>query len=115
MIKKEGWEDRVTLVFADMRVWQAPDQADILVSELLGSFGDNELRWRLREGPARERGGSALPTSLASHPFLACSQPRVSGWRTAVPQGGGRQHSPVLHELPGARDVPQALQRRQEL
>lgn len=27
----------------DMRFWDAPQLADILVSELLGSFGDNEL------------------------------------------------------------------------
>ncbi len=26
-----------------MREWEAPEKADILVSELLGSFGDNEL------------------------------------------------------------------------
>lgn len=31
------------MVPADMREWEAPEQADILVSELLGSFGDNEL------------------------------------------------------------------------
>lgn len=33
----------MTVVPADMREWEAPEQADILVSELLGSFGDNEL------------------------------------------------------------------------
>ncbi|KAG0253627.1 hypothetical protein DFQ27_007291 [Actinomortierella ambigua] len=37
----------VTYVFTakdnDMRTWNAPEKADILVSELLGSFGDNEL------------------------------------------------------------------------
>lgn len=27
----------------DMREWAAPEKADIIVSELLGSFGDNEL------------------------------------------------------------------------
>jgi hypothetical protein len=26
-----------------MREWKAPEKADILVSELLGSFGDNEV------------------------------------------------------------------------
>lgn len=26
-----------------MREWAAPEKADIIVSELLGSFGDNEL------------------------------------------------------------------------
>lgn len=28
---------------SDMRDWNPPEKADILVSELLGSFGDNEL------------------------------------------------------------------------
>ena len=39
----EQWGDRVTIVSCDMRDWDAPEKADILVSELLGSFGDNEL------------------------------------------------------------------------
>ena len=39
----EEWGDLVTIVSSDMRDWEAPEKADILVSELLGSFGDNEL------------------------------------------------------------------------
>src|SRR3954469_17001167 len=38
-----AWGDRVVVVSSDMRVWKAPEKCDILVSELLGSFGDNEL------------------------------------------------------------------------
>jgi len=38
----EGW-DPVEIVSCDMRFWEAPAKADIMVSELLGSFGDNEL------------------------------------------------------------------------
>lgn len=37
------WGDVVTIVACDMREWSAPEKSDILVSELLGSFGDNEL------------------------------------------------------------------------
>ena len=37
------WGDKVTVVSSDMRAWTAPEKADIIVSELLGSFGDNEL------------------------------------------------------------------------
>jgi len=37
------WGSQVTVVSSDMRLWKAPEKADILVSELLGSFGDNEL------------------------------------------------------------------------
>lgn len=38
----ERWKD-VVIVHEDMRVWNPPELCDILVSELLGSFGDNEL------------------------------------------------------------------------
>lgn len=41
--KFEEWGDQVTVVSSDMREWAAPEKADIIVSELLGSFGDNEL------------------------------------------------------------------------
>ena len=44
MIEEEGLADRVTLISGDMRKINARDlQGDILMSELLGSFGDNEL------------------------------------------------------------------------
>ena len=42
-IGESTWKGRVTVVAGDMRHWKAPEQCDILVSELLGSFGDNEL------------------------------------------------------------------------
>jgi protein arginine N-methyltransferase 5 len=42
-MNKEVWNDRVTVVWTDMREWKTEERADILVSELLGSFGDNEL------------------------------------------------------------------------
>lgn len=37
------WAGRVHIVTGDMRVWQPEVQFDIVISELLGSFGDNEL------------------------------------------------------------------------
>ncbi|XP_020262036.1 protein arginine N-methyltransferase 5-like isoform X2 [Asparagus officinalis] len=43
LIRMEGWDNMVTIISSDMRCWDAPEKADILVSELLGSFGDNEL------------------------------------------------------------------------
>lgn len=42
-MKLDSWGDQVTIVSCDMRYWNAPEKADIIVSELLGSFGDNEL------------------------------------------------------------------------
>jgi hypothetical protein len=48
-----SWGSRVTVVSSDMRVWKAPEKCDILVSELLGSFGDNELSPECLDGAQR--------------------------------------------------------------
>ncbi len=40
---REDWGNKVSLIHTDMREWQPDGWIDILVSELLGSFGDNEL------------------------------------------------------------------------
>ncbi len=42
-LKEDKWGDRVTVIQTDMREWSSKVKADIIVSELLGSFGDNEL------------------------------------------------------------------------
>lgn len=41
-IRSERWTN-VTLIASDMRDWDPVEKADVMVSELLGSFGDNEL------------------------------------------------------------------------
>ena len=41
-ILTENWTN-VQVIHSDMRTWTPPELADILVSELLGSWGDNEL------------------------------------------------------------------------
>lgn len=38
----DGW-DKVQLIFGDMRDFVPKEPADLIISELLGSFGDNEL------------------------------------------------------------------------
>ena len=35
LVKLEGWENVVTIVSCDMRLWNAPEKADILVREYL--------------------------------------------------------------------------------
>lgn len=52
-MKDEMWGDLVEVVSCDMRLWVAPEKADILVSELLGSFGDNELSPECLDGAQR--------------------------------------------------------------
>jgi protein arginine N-methyltransferase 5 len=68
LVKMEGWEDVVTIISCDMRFWNAPEQADILVSELLGSFGDNELSPECLDGAQRflKPDGISIPSSYTS-------------------------------------------------
>ena len=64
-----GWKGRVCVVAKDMRRWRAPEAADVLVSELLGSFGDNELSPECLDGAQRflKRGtGVSIPASYTS-------------------------------------------------
>ena len=51
-----------------MRHWEAPQKADILVSELLGSFGDNELSPECLDGAQKflKEGGICIPQSYTS-------------------------------------------------
>ncbi|CAG8702676.1 11240_t:CDS:10, partial [Acaulospora morrowiae] len=67
-MKADVWGDRVTIVFSDMRRWKAPEKADILVSELLGSFGDNELSPECLDGAQKflKLGGISIPASYTT-------------------------------------------------
>lgn len=56
----EEWGDQVTVVSCDMREWAAPEKADIIVSELLGSFGDNELSPECLDGAQHFLKGTVL-------------------------------------------------------
>lgn len=47
------WGEQVEVISCDMREWDAPEKADIIVSELLGSFGDNELSPECLDGAQR--------------------------------------------------------------
>ena len=53
----------VPQVPGDMREWRAPVMADLLVSELLGSWGDNELSPECLDGAQRYR-AQALAVSV---------------------------------------------------
>nr|XP_033781486.1 protein arginine N-methyltransferase 5 [Geotrypetes seraphini] len=67
----EEWGSQVTVVSSDMREWVAPEKADIIVSELLGSFGDNELSPECLEGAQHvlKEDGVSIPCEYTS--FLA--------------------------------------------
>nr|XP_012138569.1 PREDICTED: protein arginine N-methyltransferase 5 isoform X2 [Megachile rotundata] len=68
-LERDVWEDKVTVVSCDMRDWDAPEKADILVSELLGSFGDNELSPECLDGVQRflKETGISIPCSYTSY------------------------------------------------
>ncbi|EPR60065.1 histone arginine methyltransferase PRMT5 [Toxoplasma gondii GT1] len=65
----EGWR-AVRVVESDMREvgQKVSEKADILISELLGSFGDNELSVECLHGAQKllRRGGISIPTAYVS-------------------------------------------------
>ena len=66
----EFWSN-VTIVSTDMRDWVPPELCDILVSELLGSFGDNELSPECLDGAQKclKHDGVSIPHNYTS--FIA--------------------------------------------
>ncbi|CAH2294501.1 arginine N-methyltransferase 5 isoform X1 [Pelobates cultripes] len=65
----EEWGSQVTVVSSDMRDWKAPEKADIIVSELLGSFGDNELSPECLDGAQHflKEDGVSIPGVYTSY------------------------------------------------
>nr|XP_019049064.1 protein arginine N-methyltransferase 5 [Kwoniella bestiolae CBS 10118]OCF27994.1 protein arginine N-methyltransferase 5 [Kwoniella bestiolae CBS 10118] len=63
------WGDQVEIFFGDMRNVEVPEKCDIMVSELLGSFGDNELSPECLDGAMRflKPTGISIPTSYTAH------------------------------------------------
>lgn len=71
------WNNRVTVIKTDMRGWAGPTSptgtpstVDILVTELLGSFGDNELSPECLDGIQRHIArphGISIPQSYTAH------------------------------------------------
>lgn len=63
------WHNLVTVVGADMRTWEFKEKCDILVSELLGSFGDNELSPECLDGAQKflKEDGVCIPSSYTSY------------------------------------------------
>jgi protein arginine N-methyltransferase 5 len=82
----ETWGGRVTVVKTDMRAWKGPTQpdgtfgkVDILVSELLGSFADNELSPECLDGVQHVLNpdhGISIPSSYTAH-FTPISTPKL--------------------------------------
>ncbi|KAH8677593.1 protein arginine N-methyltransferase [Xylariales sp. PMI_506] len=87
---QKEWGGRVTVVKTDMRAWKGPiiggtadkpehGNVDILVSELLGSFGDNELSPECLDGIQHvlaKPHGISIPHSYTAH-LSPISTPRI--------------------------------------
>lgn len=78
----------VAVVAEDMRVWKAPRKAHVIVSELLGSFGDNELSPECIDGAQQLllEDGVCIPQSYTSS-LAPVSTPTL--WADARGRGGG--------------------------
>ncbi|KXJ79026.1 hypothetical protein RP20_CCG002711 [Aedes albopictus] len=66
----ELWRDKnVELISTDMREFEPPEKADILISELLGSFGDNELSPECLDGAQKhlKPDGVSIPCKSTSY------------------------------------------------
>lgn len=82
------WNGQVNVVKSDMRYWQGPDtlgcedkdkKVDILISELLGSFADNELSPECLDGVQsvlHPDHGISIPQSYSAH-LTPISTPRI--------------------------------------
>ncbi|KAL7275964.1 hypothetical protein RUND412_001064 [Rhizina undulata] len=76
---EDTWGRQVTVVKSDMRSWKPPVLVDILISELLGSFGDNELSPECLDGVQRvlnPSGGISIPASYTAH-FTPIMAPKI--------------------------------------
>jgi protein arginine N-methyltransferase 5 len=78
--KANEWGDHVSLVFGDMRSISVPEPVDILVSELLGSFGDNELSPECLDGAMRFLTGEVQNVCLFGWLFVFADFSVGSGW-----------------------------------
>lgn len=76
--REKEWGSRVQLLYGDMRKIQVPEQADILVSELLGSFGDNEASPECLDGAMRflKPDGISIPSSYTAY-LAPISSPKL--------------------------------------
>jgi protein arginine N-methyltransferase 5 len=88
----EGWAARgVTVVHADARTWAGPSDGGggfhLLVSELLGSFGDNELSPECLGDaePLLAPGGASIPSEYTSY-LAPISSAKL--WAGAFARGG---------------------------
>lgn len=75
--KTDTWKKYVTVILKDMRYLQNIEKADLIISELLGSFGDNELFPECLDGVQKylKIGGKSIPQNCLSYiEPICCSE-----------------------------------------
>jgi protein arginine N-methyltransferase 5 len=102
---RDTWGGRVTVVKTDMRAWKGPTlpdgtfgKVDILISELLGSFADNELSPECLDGVQHvlnPQHGISIPSSYTAH-FTPLATPRL--WQDIHSRSSGVD--PNAFEIP---------------
>lgn len=100
----EVWKGRdVELISMDMRVFNPPEKADILVSELLGSFGDNELSPECLDGAQRHLKPDGISIPCRSTSYLnPCSATRIFNQIRAMEKAGySRDRIVTSHHMEG--------------
>lgn len=81
----DDWSDHdVQIVDTDMRLWQSDEKADIIVSELLGSWGDNELSPECLDGAQHllNEDGISIPCRYTSY-IAPISSARLHAYTSA--------------------------------
>lgn len=96
---RDEWGDLdIQVVATDMRSWATQERADIIVSELLGSWGDNELSPECLDGAQHllKPGGISIPASYTSHVSPISTAKLHNAVASLVPPGhpdlGTRKH-----------------------
>lgn len=83
------WVGKVTLVETDMRNWEPEEYVDILVSELLGSFADNELSPECLDGVQHvlhPDTGISIPSRYTPYVTPLMTPKLFSSLRNATPE-----------------------------
>lgn len=81
----QEWGDSVQVIKGDMRSWKPPQPLSIVITELLGSFGDNELSPECLDGAVDmlEHDGIMIPTAYTSY-FTPIFSPKLYSATSSV-------------------------------
>lgn len=89
-VLSERW-DNVKIISQDMREWIPEEACDLMVSELLGSFGDNELSPECLDGAQKclKSDGISIPCDYTSFVSPIASSKLWTAARSLSSSGGG--------------------------